>query len=257
MKKFLLSTIALLALAVPANADVLLGGQNWTGTGTQLTLTTAVPDGNQPTNSPCIICGANQPNQLAGFGYNDYRNGGNISEMTAFSNQGDGGRSTLADNTFVNNLTGGYTIGDGSLLKALLLANNTDLSFTIGIDVNDTNKAQTLNSFWFLNLTTKTILASYVCLVDCTVPSANNGTGHPDYTLSGLSLAGINPGDEIIFAARMTGLNDGPDSFFLTPTVQAAVPELSTWAMLIVGFAGVGGLALRKRRREGHAFRVA
>ena len=40
------------------------------------------------------------------------------------------------------------------------------------------------------------------------------------------------------------------------PTV-AAVPEASTWAMMILGFFGVGGLAMAKRRREGHAFRIA
>ena len=37
----------------------------------------------------------------------------------------------------------------------------------------------------------------------------------------------------------------------------AAVPEASTWAMMIAGFLGVGGLAMRKRRREGLAFRLA
>jgi hypothetical protein len=37
----------------------------------------------------------------------------------------------------------------------------------------------------------------------------------------------------------------------------AAVPELSTWAMMILGFLGVGGLAMRKRNNEGHAFRIA
>ena len=36
----------------------------------------------------------------------------------------------------------------------------------------------------------------------------------------------------------------------------AAVPEPSTWAMMILGFFGVGGLAMVKRRREGHAFRL-
>ena len=42
----------------------------------------------------------------------------------------------------------------------------------------------------------------------------------------------------------------------VTPTV-AAVPELSTWFMMILGFAGVGTLALRKHRRDGGvAFRV-
>jgi hypothetical protein len=37
----------------------------------------------------------------------------------------------------------------------------------------------------------------------------------------------------------------------------AAVPEASTWAMMIAGFIGVGGLAMRKRRREGLTFRLA
>ena len=38
----------------------------------------------------------------------------------------------------------------------------------------------------------------------------------------------------------------------------AAVPEVSTWAMMILGFFGVGGVAMVKRRREGGAaFRVA
>jgi hypothetical protein len=37
----------------------------------------------------------------------------------------------------------------------------------------------------------------------------------------------------------------------------AAVPEASTWIMMIAGFLGIGGLAMRKRNGEGHAFRVA
>jgi MYXO-CTERM domain-containing protein len=36
----------------------------------------------------------------------------------------------------------------------------------------------------------------------------------------------------------------------------AAVPEASTWAMMILGFLGVGGLAMRRRRNE-RAFRLA
>jgi hypothetical protein len=36
----------------------------------------------------------------------------------------------------------------------------------------------------------------------------------------------------------------------------AAVPEASTWLMMLAGFLGVGGLAMRKRR-QGHQFRVA
>jgi hypothetical protein len=81
------------------------------------------------------------------------------------------------------------------------------------------------------------------------VPSFHNGTGFPDYTLSGLSLNGVNPGDEIIFAARMTGLNDGPDSFFLEP---AAVPAPIIGAGipgLIAGCLALVGLGRLRRRR--------
>ena len=46
--------------------------------------------------------------------------------------------------------------------------------------------------------------------------------------------------------------------FINTNPNVGAVPEASTWAMMILGFFGVGGLAMAKRRREGgHAFRVA
>jgi hypothetical protein len=253
--KLLLGTVALIALSGAAKADVVLGGQLWTGAGAEtITLSNTIPGGNQPTNAPCLICGANQPQQTAGFGYNDYSNQGNVTQMTSFSDQGNGGRNTLADNTFVNDPTGGYQVGNGSLFKAFLLANGSDgLAFSIGVDINDTHVAQQLNSFWFLDLTQHTVLGAYICTTNCDIPSQNNGTGKPDYFLNGFSLAGINPGDEVIFVARMTGLNDGPDSFFLEPAV-GAVPEPATWAMMLIGFAGVGLFGMRRSRRQ---FRVA
>jgi hypothetical protein len=41
------------------------------------------------------------------------------------------------------------------------------------------------------------------------------------------------------------------------PTPFGAVPEPTTWAMMIIGFLGIGGMALRRRRQGEHAFRVA
>jgi hypothetical protein len=244
----------LAALSLPAQADVILGGQTWTGTGTTLQLNAVVPGGNQPNNAPCVICGENQPGQPSGFGYNDYSNNGNVTSITAFSDQGNGGRNSLLDNTFNNTTTGGYQIGDGSLLKAFLLANggsNANLSFTIGVDVNDTNVAQTLNSFFLLDLTTHTLLASFTGGTTGNVPSLNNGTGFPDYTLTGLTLNGINPGDEILFAARMSGLNDGPDSFFIEPGQAVAVPGPIAGAGIPGLIAACGMLiGFAKRRRK-------
>ena len=50
------------------------------------------------------------------------------------------------------------------------------------------------------------------------LPSIHNGTGYADYLLTGLTLDGINLGDQLLFYARISGANDGPDSFFLRAT---------------------------------------
>jgi PEP-CTERM motif len=49
--------------------------------------------------------------------------------------------------------------------------------------------------------------------------------------------------------------NCGPVRFFANGGTIASVPEPSTWAMMILGFAGVGFLAYR--RREQNRFRLA
>jgi hypothetical protein len=243
MIRLLLAAAVLGLLSAPAYADVILGGQTWTGNGTVLTIDAVVPGGNQPRNIPCLICGENQPQQLAGFGYNDYGNSGNQSTINAFSS----GivRDRLADDTIGT----GYTIGAGSVFLAAL-AGRTD--FAVGVDVNDTGTAQTLESFWFLNLTQHSVLAVLSPGPGgIAIPSLNNGTGFPDYTISGFDLnrGDIVPGDQIIFFARITGANDGPDSFFLVPqavpgpVVGAGIPGL------LMACGGLLALARRRMRR--------
>ena len=256
MKKILMAMALLASVAVtPANA-VVLGGIDWNTDNTQiLQVTPVVPGGNQPINNPCLICGANQPQQPTTFGYTDFKNNGGQSDIAYFSTNVSGGGNAGFD-----------TLGlpyDGSFLRSYLLASGaTTFSFNVGIDVNDTNTPQTLESFYMLNYTQGLVLAAFSPEPGgYLLTNANNGTGFPDYTLGTFTLAlgtpQFNEGDQIIFFARMSGANDGPDSFFLTPGVQAAVPELSTWLMMIIGFVGVGGLAMRKRNGEGFSFRVA
>ena len=58
----------------------------------------------------------------------------------------------------------------------------------------------------------------------------------------------------------LTILSDDPTvkSQAFGQVAVAAVPEPATWAMMILGFFGVGGISMLKRRREGGAaFRVA
>ena len=251
MRKLLLATTALLALsAAPPASAATIDLFAVTASTSTLTLIPVVPGGNQPLNNPCLICGTTQPAQPAGFGYNNFDATGNVSDYLMFSTATVGG--SLAQDT----LGTGYQVGDGSILRAFLLAQASGTTFSVGIDVNDTNKAQTLESFYFLNLTDRTVLASFTTPTAILAP--NNGSGFPDYTLTGFDInrGDISLGDEIIFFARWSGANDGAESFFLVaePGV-AAVPELSTWMMMLCGFAGLGFMAYR--RREGTQLRLA
>jgi len=67
-------------------------------------------------------------------------------------------------------------------------------------------------------------------------------------------LVGTNPSSPSYFAADIVGEN-GSTGAVGSGTVIAAVPEPSTWAMLLLGFAGVGFAAYR--RKTGPAFRIA
>jgi hypothetical protein len=243
MLRLLSGAAFVLCLALPVQAaTITLGGQVWTLGGTDLQLNaTPAPTDNQPRNTPCIICGANQPQQnpntAAGFGYNDFGNTGNQTDLAFFSSG------------IVRDHLAGDTIGT-PYSAGFLQAFDPALTFSIGIDMNDTNTAQVLESFFFLNLTTHTVLASYSPGPGGTLlPSLHNGTGFPDYTLTGLSLAGINPGDDLLFYARISGANDGPDSFFFQSA--AAVPGPIAGAGipgLIVACLGLIGLARRRRK---------
>jgi hypothetical protein len=253
LKKLLMaSAVGLTVFAASADAATIrtLGGLNWdTDAATILDFSTAQPPGNQPQNNPCIICGANQPNQTntaLGFGYTDYGNQGNQTSETYFS-------SGILRDTVLGSDTISAVNYTGAQLKAAVAAiGGINGGFSIGIDVNDTNHPQTLESFFMLDLTTQTVLYAFSPSIldsrDLLAP--NNGTGFPDFQLTGLSAAGLNNTDQYAFFARMTNTNDGPDSFFLTPAV-AAVPIPAVGAGLPGLIAGLFGLvALHRRRRN-------
>jgi hypothetical protein len=238
---------AVLAFAATAAQAATLDLFTTTASTSTLTLSAVPPGGNQPLNNPCLICGTTQPAQPTGFGYNNFKSTGNIGEYLMFST------ATVGGSLAQDQLGTGYEVGAGSVLRAYLLS-KLDFTgqFNVGIDVNDTGKAQTLESFYFLNLTDKTVLAAFSPGPGGTpLPALNNGTGFPDYTLSGFNInrGDIGPGDQVAFFARWSGANDGPESFFLVaaPGGTGAVPEPATWAMMILGF-GAAGSVMRRRR---------
>jgi len=244
MKKLLLASAMLCALASGAKADI-LGGIDWNLAGAAVLTVSPTAPGQQVTNLPCLICGANQPQQPSGFGYNLFGNQGNLTTLPYFSTSVVGG--SLGADVF-GGVNSGYTINAGSpFLQAL----GGNLTFSVGVDSNQAGTStQVLESFWFLNFTTQSVLAVFSPGPGgYDIDPLNNGTGFPDYTISGFSLAGINAGDRIGFFARITNANDGPDSFFLLPF---AVPGPAVGAGLPALLAGVLGLfgfnRLRRRR---------
>jgi len=255
MRKLLLAAALLGVLVAPADAVTLrtLGGINWDiDQGTALNFSTAQPPGNQPQNNPCIICGANQPNQTntaLNFGYTDYNNKGNLTEENFFS-------SGILRDEDLNPDTISLVNYSGAQLKAAVLAINAlnglagSTGFSIGIDVNDTNKAQTLESFFLFDLTSKTVVYSFLpgLLDDIDLLAPNNGTGFPDFQLTGLNTAGLINDHEYAFYSRMTNINDGPDSFFITSAAAVPGPMVGAGLPGLVA-AGFGLIMLARRRR--------
>jgi len=249
------ASLATLALALPAQAVTrTLGGQTWDTSGaTILDFSTAQPPGNQPQNNPCIICGANQPNQTntnLNFGYTDYGNQGNQTSEVYFSS------GILRDTNLASDTISAVNYS-GALLKAVVAAidGGTGTGFSIGIDVNDTNSPQTLESFFLLDLTAHSVVYAFLPGlndgIDLLAPS--NGTGFPDFQLTGLSTLGLIDDHQYAFIARMTNTNDGPDSFFITPGVTAVpLPAVgSGLPMLIAGMVGLVALNRKRKARLG------
>jgi hypothetical protein len=79
--------------------------------------------------------------------------------------------------------------------------------------------------------------------------NVSESTGAPPPTLGlGLSSAAALSTGANTTIASFTGLTDGSGGTFSgTVTVTAPVPEPSTWAMMILGFLGVGFVAYRKK----------
>jgi PEP-CTERM motif len=238
MKSFALRKLTWLGIAAVAMFAM-------TGVASATTLLTlaSVPEktvGPQSTSNPCIIAGTNC-SQPATMGYNNFTSSGDISSYNMYSTDptavvADGVKGTP------------YTVGE--------LTGVVSSSFVVAIDVNTTAAAgETLQLFEVIDVTTgNTVLYDYI---GPTVIGgiSNNGNGFADWTLSTVSLAGLSSTDQILFHAVWNNASDGAESFFLIPS--SAVPEPSTWGMMILGFFGVGFMAYRRKSQGGLRLRLA
>jgi hypothetical protein len=84
-----------------------------------------------------------------------------------------------------------------------------------------------------------------------------NGVAGPlDFAITGITTANfVVNSDGYIFAADVIGPAGGTGAIANGTFVLTAVPEASTWAMMILGFMGVGFIAYRRKNET--SFRLA
>jgi hypothetical protein len=239
MRKLLMAT-ALLALAAvtPASANVVLDTTGQGGTGTNVVFTGI------DANDPRLILG--------------HLNGQN-NEIVRFFDR--------------SNTTGFTGQASGQSIK---IENTRDLDITIWDSTNTTQLGTTENAF-SIKGTGNIFFLLQVAEPDGTInnlaftnlPGGVAGLGGGGYDLgNGNQQKGfdfIASGGEVIVDLDLyLGVGGKINDFEhfridVSPIPQvAAVPELSTWALMCIGFAGLGFMAYRRRENNGgQAFRLA
>lgn len=200
------AALGLLAFNAPVSAET-------------LSLTVAPDKTYQHTgNSPCIISGQNCNKQPDGFKYTEYKNTGDTKTVEASS-----------PTYFVGQLLDMFASG-----------------FSVGIDINQSNKAQTLDFFYML--VNGAIVDSYEGSKG-NVPAINNGDGWADYLLTGFTdLSKYQSDATVQFKLKLIDLNAGAESFFLV--LNPAVSAVPLPASALFMMTGLGGMALRRRRQS-------
>ena len=210
----------------------------WAGAASAQTLLTltdvsAHSVGPQSASNPCIIAGT-QCQQPAGFGFNNFDQGGNIDSFNVWS-------TTPTTKNIDGQLgTNPYTV--------LQLRNVVGDSFDVAIDVN-TAGSKDLEALTKFEVFINNVLAYYYG--SAAIGAVSNGNGYADWTLGTISLLGLQNTDTVQFHAVWTGNTDGAESFFLVNGTPA-VPEPETYAMMLVGFSLLGFVARRRKQSLGN-----
>jgi hypothetical protein len=221
MRKLLLSVTALLALSGAARADIVLDTTGQGGTGNNVIFSSI--------STPSLILGK--------------LNGQNDQVVRFFDVSGSNGFSGAAN---------------GNDIK---IVNTRDLDITVFDKTNTTQLGVTRDIFSlkgdgevFFRVTALEADGTFKTFNYTNLAGGVAGLGGGGYTLgngqSGFDFKAIN--GESIWDLDLFVSTGGTITDFehyridVTPQV-AAVPELSTWAMFIIGFMGIGGLAMRRK----------
>ena len=206
---------------------------------TVLTLTGPIAGnivGPQSASAPCVIAGTQCQNP-AGFGFNNFVQGGGQTSFNAYSTTP---TATLADGV------------QGTPYTVSQITGVVGTSFNVAIDVNTAQNGETLQSF-------EVIIGGagggndYVYNGPTLIGNiSNNGNGFGDWTLGTINLSGLSAATTVLFHAVWTGASDGAESFFLVSAggPPTSVPEPETYAMLLAGLGLMGFIARRRKRNQ-------
>ena len=234
MKRLFLGAAALLALsAVSAKADVFLDTQGIPGTGNNVVFSGIDP------NNPRLILG--------------HLNGQNNEVVRFFD---------------VSNTSGFSGAANGQDIK---IVNTRDLDITV-FDSTNTIQVGTTRDIFSLKGTGDVFFRVSAVKADGTTETFNftnlaggvAGLGGGGYDLGNgsqqngfdFSVANGEVITDIDLFLGATGTINDFEHYRIDAAAIPAVPEPASWAMMILGFLGVGGLAMRKRRQDGQAFRL-
>jgi len=230
MKRLLLATTALLALSAVARADIVLDTQGQGGTGNNVIFSSVA--------SSSLILGKLN-------GQND--------EVVRF-----------------RDLSGSSNFSGAANGNDIKIVNTRDLDITVFDSTNITQLGVTRDIFSlkgdgeaFFRVTAREADGTFKTFNFTNLAGGGAGLGGGGYTLgngqSGFDFKAIN-GESIwdldLFVSAGGHITDFEHFRIDVAPSVAAVPEASTWLMMIAGFLGVGGLAMRKRRQDGQAFRL-
>ena len=226
MRKLLLATTALLSLASAAHADVLLDTTGQGGTGNNVVFSNIDPNNNR------LILG--------------HLNGQN-NEVVRFFDK--------------SNTTGYSGAANGNDIKII---DTRDLDITV-FDSTNTTELGTTRDIFSLKGSGSVFFRISAVKADGTAETFNFTNGLAGYALgngqSGFDFS-VKNGEvitDIDLFLGATGMISDFEHYRIdaAPIPQvAAVPEASTWAMMILGFLGMGGLAMRKRRQGASQLRL-
>jgi len=232
MKRLLLAPIALLAFAVPASAETVA----FNSSGTFSNVSGCI--------SNCPVAAGNTLT-LPGLGTNQIVANNIVNSVDANPTANN---VLLASLTWTNNSISPL-FGANSNVNYNLALNFTSPNVTGGTSTYELNVSSTfLAGEWAFGFSAadtadlfSTINLAGVAISDIHFEATNS-----------LFLSGLN---KWYVGEHHTGTL-GLYADFTDTTPTAAVPEPSTWAMMILGFCGIAFMA-NKRRREGRPFRLA